>query len=103
MISAGSTRITGSTSTTNGTLGSKKRKLTSIVQNDFDKVIEDRQDYVICKHCKGKLKADSKNETKHLHVHTDRCMKQRNVDIRQQLLAVERKRSWKSSNWWFYL
>ena len=31
MLSAGSTPITGNTSTTNGTLGSKKRKLTSIV------------------------------------------------------------------------
>ncbi|KAL6337536.1 hypothetical protein AAG906_037129 [Vitis piasezkii] len=91
MLSAGSTPITGSTSTTDGTLGSKKRKLTSIVWNDFDKVIEDGQDYVICKHCKGKLKADSKNGTKHLHVHIDRYMKQRNINIRQQLLAVKRK------------
>ena len=91
MPSAGSTPIIGSTSTTNGTLGSKRRKLTSVVWNDFDKIIEDGQDYAICKHCKGKLKADSKNGTKHLHVHIDRCMKRRNVDIRQQLLAVERK------------
>ncbi|RVW95282.1 Zinc finger BED domain-containing protein RICESLEEPER 2 [Vitis vinifera] len=91
MPSAGSTPITGSTSTTDGILVSKRRKLTSVVWNDFDKIIEDGQDYAICKHCKGKLKADSKNGTKHLHVHIDRCMKQRNVDIRQQLLAVERK------------
>ncbi|WJZ81143.1 hypothetical protein VitviT2T_000999 [Vitis vinifera] len=91
MPSAGSTPITGSTSTTDGTLVSKRRKLTSVVWNDFDKIIEDGQDYAICKHCKGKLKADSKNGTKHLHVHIDRCMKRRNVDIRQQLLAVERK------------
>ncbi|RVW64504.1 putative AC transposase [Vitis vinifera] len=91
MPSASSTPITGSTSTTDGTLVSKRRKLTSDVWNDFDKIIENGQDYVICKHCKGKLKADSKNGTKHLHVHIDRCMKRRNVDIRQQLLAVERK------------
>ncbi|RVW23553.1 Zinc finger BED domain-containing protein RICESLEEPER 2 [Vitis vinifera] len=91
MPSAGSTPITGSTSTTDGTLISKRRKLTSVVWNDFDKIIEDGQDYAICKHCKGKLKADSKNGTKHLHVHIDRCMKRRNVDIWQQLLAVERK------------
>ncbi|WJZ99646.1 hypothetical protein VitviT2T_018071 [Vitis vinifera] len=91
MPSAGSTAITGSTSTTDRTLVSKRRKLTSVVWNDFDKIIEDGQDYAICKHCKGKLKADSKNETKHLHVHTDRCMKQRNVDIRQQLLAIKKK------------
>ncbi|KAL6350689.1 hypothetical protein AAG906_028146 [Vitis piasezkii] len=67
MPSAGSTPITGSTSTTDGTLISKRRKLTSVVWNDFDKIIEDGQDYAICKHCKGKLKADSKNGTKHLH------------------------------------
>ncbi|RVW83512.1 putative AC transposase [Vitis vinifera] len=91
MPSVGSTPITCSTSTTDGTLVSKRRKLTSVVWNDFDKIIEDGQDYAICKHCKGNLKADSKNGTKHLHVHIDRCMKRRNVDIRQQLLAVERK------------
>ena len=75
MPSAGSTPITGNTSITNGTLGFKRKKLTLVVWNDFDKVIEDGQDYVICKHCKGKLKADSKNGTKHLHVHIDRYMK----------------------------
>ena len=82
MPSAGSTPITGSTSTIDGSLTCKKRKLTSIVWNEFEKVIINRQDYAICKHCKGKLKADSKNGTKHLHVHIDRCMKRRNVDIR---------------------
>ena len=89
--SAGSNPITGSTSTTDGTLGSKRRKLTLVIWNDFDKVIEDKKDYAICKHCKGKLKTNSKNETKHLHVHIDRCMKQRNIDIRQQLSIVDRK------------
>ena len=59
--------------------------------NDFEKVIVDGQYYAICKHCKWKLNADSKNETKNLHVHLDRCIKWRNVDIKQQLLAVERK------------
>ena len=91
MPSTGSTPITSNTSTIDGTLRSKRRKLTSVVWNDFNKVIEDGQNYVICKHSKGKLKADSNNETKHLHVHIDRYMKWRNVDIRQQLLAVERK------------
>ena len=33
----------------------------------------------------------SKNGTKHLHVHLDRCIKRKNVDIKQQLLEVERK------------
>ena len=47
MPSAGSTPITSNTSTTNGALGSKRRKLTSAVWNDFDKIIEDGQDYAI--------------------------------------------------------
>ena len=91
MPSTGSNPATGSTSTTDGSLTCKKRKLTSIVWNEFEKVIIDGQDYAICKHCKSKLKADSKNETKNLHVHLDRCIKQRNVDIKQQFLVVERK------------
>ncbi|RVW90620.1 Zinc finger BED domain-containing protein RICESLEEPER 1 [Vitis vinifera] len=91
MPSTSPTPITGNTSTTDGTLGSKIRKLTLVVWNDFDKIIEDGQDYAICKHCKGKLKVVIKNGTKHLHVHIDKCMKRRNVDIRQQLLAVKRK------------
>ncbi|KAL6331824.1 hypothetical protein AAG906_020168 [Vitis piasezkii] len=91
MPSTGSNPATGSTSTTDGSLTCKKRKLTSIVWNEFEKVIIDGQDYAICKHCKSKLKADSKNGTKHLHVHLDRCIKRRNVDIKQQFLAIERK------------
>ena len=83
--------IISSTSPTNGTFRSKRRKLTSIVWNDFDKVIEDGEDYVICKHFKGKLKVDGKNGANHLHERIDRCMKRRNVNIRQQLLVVERK------------
>ncbi|RVW73150.1 putative AC transposase [Vitis vinifera] len=77
MPTAGSTPIIGSTSTTDGTLVSKRRKLTSVVWNYFDKIIEDGQDYAICKHCKGKLKADSKNEIKHLHVHIDRNLREK--------------------------
>ena len=91
MPSTGSNPATGSTSTTDGSLTCKKRKLTSIVWNEFEKVIIDGQDYAICKHCKSKLKADSKNGTKHLHVHLDRCIKWRNVDIKQQFLTIERK------------
>ena len=74
MPSTGSNPATGSTSTTDGSLTCKKRKLTSIVRNEFEKVIIDGQDYAICKHCKSKLKTDSKNGTKHLHVHLDRCI-----------------------------
>ena len=82
---------TSSNSTTGVTLLSRKRKLTSVVWNGFEKVIVDGQSYAICKHCNSRLKAESKNETKHLHVHLDRCIKRKNVDIKQQLLEVERK------------
>ena len=68
---------TGSNSTTGVTLLSRKRKLTSIVWNSFEKVIVDGQSYAICKHCNSRLKAGSKNETKHLHVHLDKCIKQK--------------------------
>ncbi|KAL6334197.1 hypothetical protein AAG906_006784 [Vitis piasezkii] len=90
MPSTGSNPATGSTSTTDGLLTCKKES-DLIVWNEFEKAIIDGQDYAICKHCKSKLKADSKNGTKHLHVHLDRCIKPRNVDIKQQFLAIERK------------
>ena len=82
---------TGSNSTTGATLLSRKRKLTSVVWNSFEKVLVDGQSYAICKHCNSRLKAGSKNGTKHLHVHLDRCIKRKNVDIKQQLLEVERR------------
>ena len=82
---------TGSNSTTGVTLLSRKRKLTSVVWNSFEKVIVDGQSYVICKHCNSRLKARSKKGTKHLHVQLDRCIKRKNVDIKQQLLEVERR------------
>ena len=75
--SVGSNPNIGSTSTTNRTLASRKRKLTTIVWNDFEKFIVDGQDYAICKYYKSRLKANGKNETKHLHIHIDRCIKQR--------------------------
>ena len=65
--------------------------MTSFFWNDFDEVLEDGHDYAICKHCNQKLKANSKNETKHLHTHIERCIKRRTVDIKQQLLGIERK------------
>ena len=53
----------------------------------------DGQSYAICKHCNSRLKVGSKNGTQHLHVHLDRCIKRKNVDIKQQLLEAERKGS----------
>ena len=91
MLRIDSNLATGSNSTTGVTLLSRKRKLTSVVWNSFEKVIVDGQSYAICKHCNSRLKAGSKNRTKHLHVHLDRCIKRKNVDIKQQLLEVERR------------
>ncbi|KAL6339971.1 hypothetical protein AAG906_038806 [Vitis piasezkii] len=88
MPSSGSTPITGNTSSTDGTLVSKRRKLTSVVWNDFDKIIEDGQVYAICKHCKGKLKADSKNGTKHLLVHIDREKLARAIILHEYPLSI---------------
>ena len=51
----------------------------------------DGQIYAICKHCNSRLKAENKNGTKHLHVHLDKCIKRKNVDIKQQFLEVERR------------
>ena len=81
----------GSNSNTGVTLLSRKRKLTSVVWNSFEKVIVDGQSYTICKHCNSRLKAGSKNRNKNLHVHLDRCIKRKDVDIKQQLLEVERR------------
>ncbi|KAL6310724.1 hypothetical protein AAG906_000076 [Vitis piasezkii] len=86
MPSAGSTQLQ-KTSTIDGTLVSKRRKLTSVVWNDFDKIIEDGQDYAICK-CKGKLKADSKNGTKHLHVHIDKEKLARAIILHEYPLSI---------------
>ncbi|KAL6319805.1 hypothetical protein AAG906_036867 [Vitis piasezkii] len=74
--SAGSNPIIGSTSTIDGTLGSKRIKPTSVVWNDFDK------------HCKGRLKANSKNGTKHLHVHIDREKLARAIILHEYLLSI---------------
>ena len=51
---------TGSNSITGVTLLSRKRKLTSVVWNSFEKVIVDGQNYAICKHCNSILKAGSR-------------------------------------------
>ena len=75
----GSNLVTCSTSTTDGTNLYKKRRLTSIVWNDFEVTI-DGKDFSTCKHCNTKVKVGSKNETKHFHTHlirevyqTDTC------------------------------
>ena len=72
------------------TLLARKRKLTSVVWNSFEKVIVDGQSYAICKHCNSRLKVGVRMGLS-ICIHLDRCIKQKNVDIKQQLLEVERR------------
>ena len=71
----GSNPVTCSTSTIDGTNLYKKKRLTSEVWNDFEKVTIYGQDFATCKHCNTKIKGNSKNGTKHLHTHLERCIK----------------------------
>lgn len=75
------------------TISSKKRKLTSIVWNDFKKVTIDGMDYGICNHCTSKLKAPSRNGTSSLREHLARCPKRKNKDIRQQVLQANLRKN----------
>ncbi|XP_039043661.1 uncharacterized protein LOC120182893 [Hibiscus syriacus] len=51
----------------------RKRKLTSVVWNHFEKVNVNGEDKVECRDCKKKLGANSKNGTRHLHDHFKSC------------------------------
>ncbi|XP_057990192.1 zinc finger BED domain-containing protein RICESLEEPER 1 [Hevea brasiliensis] len=59
----------------------KKRKLTSSVWDHFGRVNCNGNDWAICHHCKSRLKANSKNGTKSLHNHLEKCGKKNNQDI----------------------
>ncbi|KAE8727321.1 hypothetical protein F3Y22_tig00005465pilonHSYRG00049 [Hibiscus syriacus] len=48
---------------------SRKRKLTSVVWNHFEKVNVNGEDKAECRYCKKKLGANSKKGTQHLHDH----------------------------------
>ncbi|KAH1239115.1 Zinc finger BED domain-containing protein RICESLEEPER 2 [Glycine max] len=53
-------------------------RLKSIVWNHFDKIkIVDGQDKAQCKYCKKLLGGASKNGTKHLHAHMEKCIQKR--------------------------
>ncbi len=54
-------------------VGIGKRKLTSIVWNHFKKQRIDGVEKAICNYCGKKLGGESKNGTKHLHDHFNRC------------------------------
>ncbi|KAG8653823.1 hypothetical protein MANES_05G070350v8 [Manihot esculenta] len=59
----------------------KKMKLTSTVWDHFEKVHHSGNDWAICSYCKTSLKANSKNGTKSLHNHIEKCAKKGNQDI----------------------
>ncbi|KAK8596940.1 hypothetical protein V6N12_065417 [Hibiscus sabdariffa] len=59
-----------------------------MVREHFTKEEINNEWKAICKHCNRKLDGDSKNGTKHLHVHLGRCNKQGQLDIRQQVLTA---------------
>jgi len=50
-----------------------KRKLTSVVWNDFEKVRVDGVWKAKCNHCNKKLSATSRNGTTHLKTHLKTC------------------------------
>ncbi|XP_028183998.1 zinc finger BED domain-containing protein RICESLEEPER 4-like [Glycine soja] len=53
-------------------------RLKSIVWNHFDKIKTiDGQDKAQCKYCKKLLEGASKNGTKHLHAHMEKCIQKR--------------------------
>ncbi|KAE8733017.1 hypothetical protein F3Y22_tig00001644pilonHSYRG00324 [Hibiscus syriacus] len=64
---------------------SRKRKLTSVVWNHFEKVNVNGEDKAKCRYCKKKLGANSKNGTRHWHDHFKSCPKRTCRDIRQQV------------------
>ncbi|KAE8662422.1 hypothetical protein F3Y22_tig00113337pilonHSYRG00037 [Hibiscus syriacus] len=70
---------------------SRKRKLTSIVWNHFEKVNVNGEDKGECRYCKKKLGANSKNGTRHLHDHFKSCPRRTCRDIREQVIRMGQK------------
>ena len=70
---------------------SKKRKLTSVVWNHFEKLEINGQEKAKCHYCKKKLAGGSRNGTRHLHDHFKSCPKRTCRDIRQQVLGMGQK------------
>ncbi|KAK8990802.1 hypothetical protein V6N11_028762 [Hibiscus sabdariffa] len=56
-------------------------RLKSAIWEHFTKEKTNNEWKEICKHCNRKLGGDSKNGTKHLHVHLGRCNKRGQLDI----------------------
>ena len=72
-----------------------KRKLTSIVWNHYKKQRIDEIDKAICNYCGKKLGGESKNGTKHLYDHFNRCPLRKQRDIKQTILNPRKEASGK--------
>ncbi|XP_021984938.1 zinc finger BED domain-containing protein RICESLEEPER 3-like [Helianthus annuus] len=66
----------------------RKRKLTSPAWEHFKKIKVNGEEKAECNYCNTKLGAKSKNGTKHLLFHMEKCPKRKNKDIRQQVLSM---------------
>lgn len=72
----------------------KKRKLTSDVWADFDKIKrKDGSDGAKCKHCHKVLVAGSKSGTTHLRNHLTRCNSKNKTDIAQYMISTKKSTS----------
>ncbi|KAL4290572.1 hypothetical protein GQ457_14G016350 [Hibiscus cannabinus] len=72
---------------------SNPSKLKSIVWEHFKKEKINNEWKETCNHCKKKFSGDSKNGTSHLRDHMRRCNKRGQLDIRQQVLVANQRKS----------
>ena len=66
---------------------SKRRRLTSVIWNDFDRVETDGQHRAICKHCQKNLSGSSKSGTTHLRNHLTRCSTLKSEESRKEMMS----------------
>ncbi|KAJ0556901.1 putative transcription factor/ chromatin remodeling BED-type(Zn) family [Helianthus annuus] len=71
----------------------RKRKLTSPAWEHFKKIKVNGEEKAECNYCNTKLGAKSKNGTKHLLFHMEKCPKRKNKDMRQQVLSMNQVKS----------
>ncbi|KAE8668680.1 Detected protein of unknown function [Hibiscus syriacus] len=68
-------------------------KLKSMVWDHFKKEKINNEWKAICNHCQNKFNGESKNGTSHFRDHLKRCKKRVQVDIQQQVLVANQKKS----------
>lgn len=61
----------------------RRRRLTSAVWNDFEKIKKDGVDVALCKYCNKELSGSSSSGTTHLNNHLKRCSRNFNPESRQ--------------------